>query len=154
MNRHAWILLLPLSAPCLAQSHCDPVDLPHPAAVVLALQKEMREIKLPEMGTGIPPAVSTSMTRLKEALSSISDTALACADSSVDPDALQNQLAQALHANAPEPPDNTVMSNDDHTYDEIIGSFRHNLPVNGTRPPGVPNPPAPPTPTHTPLSPA
>jgi hypothetical protein len=139
MNRHAWILLLSLAAPCLAQSHCDPAALPHSAARVLALQKEMKQIKLPEMDTGIPPAVSAKMTLLKDALSSVSDTTLACAVPSLDPSALQNQLAQALHANAPEPPENTAISADDHRYEEITGSFGHNLRVKVSRPPGVSN---------------
>ncbi len=139
MNRHAWILLLSLAAPCLAQSHCDPYGLPNAASRVLALQKEIEEITLPETDTGISPAVSAKMTLLKDALSSISDIALACANPSIDPSVLENQLAKALHANAPEPPENTAISADDHRYDEITGSYGHNLRVKVSRPPGFAN---------------
>jgi hypothetical protein len=55
----------------------------------------------------------------------------------VDPTELQKYLAQLLRANAPEPADDTVISKDDHRYDEILGSYGHNLRVRVSRPRGV-----------------
>ncbi|MGC1871230.1 MAG: hypothetical protein WA700_09755 [Acidobacteriaceae bacterium] len=88
------------------------------------------------MDETVPPATADKITQLKDALSHVSDAALACANRSVSPIALEKQLAQILHANAPEPASNKVISNNDHRYDEIFGSYGHNLRVKVSRPPG------------------
>jgi hypothetical protein len=103
----------------------------------LALQSELGQTKVDEMDEGIPPVVADKITQLKDALSHTSDAALACAKPSVEPAELQKSLAQVLHANAPEPVGNTVIPKDDHRYDEILGSYGHNLRVQISRPPGV-----------------
>jgi hypothetical protein len=134
MKRLSWILLLPLAAHCHAQNLCNPSSISQAAARVLALQKELGQTKVEEMDESVPPIVADKITQLKDALSRTSDAALACAKPSVDSTELQKQLAHVLHANAPEPPANTVISKDDHRYDEILGSYGHNLRVQVSRP--------------------
>jgi len=89
------------------------------------------------MDEGVPPATAEKIIQFKDALSRASDAALACAEPSVDPIELQKHLAQVLHANAPEPAANTTISKDDHRYDEILGSYGHNLRVQVSRPPSA-----------------
>lgn len=133
MKRMSWILPLSLAVSCPAQNLCNPSALSQAAARVLALQKELGQTKVDETDEGIPPSVADKITQLKDALSRSSDAALACAEPTVDPIELQKHLAQVLHANAPEPPANTVISKDDHRYDEILGSYGHNLRVQVSR---------------------
>jgi len=45
------------------------------------------------------------------------------------------KMAEMLHANSPEPPSNTVISKDDHRFDETFGSYGHNLRIRAERPP-------------------
>jgi hypothetical protein len=137
MKRMSWILPLSLAVSCSAQNLCNPSALSQAAARVLALQKELGQTKVDEMDEGIPPSVADKITQLKDGLSRASDAALACAEPSVDPIELQKHLAQVLHANAPEPAANTVISKDDHRYAEILGSYGHNLRVQVSRPPSV-----------------
>jgi hypothetical protein len=89
------------------------------------------------MDEAVPAAVADKITQLKDALRQVSDVALACAAPTIDPAKLQQSLAQVLHANAPEPDANTVVSKDDHRYDDTFGSYGHNLRVKVTRPPGI-----------------
>jgi hypothetical protein len=137
MKRLPWILLLPLAVYCPAQNLCSPSVLSQAAARVSALQKELGQTKVDEMDEGVPPAVADIITQLKNALSRTSDAALFCAKPSVNPAELQKDLAQMLHANAPEPDENTVMSKEDHRFDEVWGSYGHNLRVQVSRPIGV-----------------
>jgi hypothetical protein len=44
-------------------------------------------------------------------------------------------MAEVLHANPPEPPENSVVSKDDHRFDEALGSYGSNLRVRVRRPP-------------------
>ena len=137
MKRLSWILLLPLAATCFAQNQCNPTSLSQAAARVLALQKELEKTEVGEMDEGVPPSVAHKITQLKDALSRTTDVAMACAKPSVDPSELQKHLAQMLHANAPEPHENTIVSKDDHRFDEVLGSYGHNLRIQVIRPPGV-----------------
>jgi hypothetical protein len=133
MKRLSLILLLFFAAYCPAQNLCNPNTISEAAARVLTIQNEIRQTKVEEMDDNIPPALADKITQLKDALSRISDAALACAKPSVDSSKLQKDIANALHANAPEPPANTSISKDDHRYDEIIGSYGHNLRVKVNR---------------------
>lgn len=136
MKRLSWGLLLLLGISCRAQNHCSPSVLSQTSTRVVALQRELGRTKVGEMDETVPPATANKITQLKDALSRVSDAALACANPSVNPIALEKQLAQILHANAPEPASNTAISNNDHRYDEIFGSYGHNLRVKVSRPPG------------------
>jgi len=89
------------------------------------------------MDTNVPAEARDLITQLKDALSCTADAALAGAGPSADPVELQNRLADALHANPPEPGENTVQSMDDHRFDEANGSYGHNLRVQVTRPSSV-----------------
>jgi len=137
MKRLSWVLLLTPAIYCPAQSLCNPNALSQSAARVLSLRKQLEQTHVGEMDETVPPVTAGEMTQLESALARVADAALACAKPSVDPVELQKQLAQALHANAPEPPPNTVISNNDHRYDEILGSYGHNLRVQAIRPPGL-----------------
>jgi hypothetical protein len=137
MKRLFWLLPVSLVVSCPAQTFCNPGALSQAAAKVLALQKELGQIEVDEMDEAVPPSVSGKITHLKDALSLASDAALSCPEPSIDPIELQKHLAQVLHANAPELPANTVISKDDHRYDEILGSYGHNLRVQVSRPPGL-----------------
>ena len=137
MRRLLCILIMLFAAHCCAQNHCSLSTLSQAADRVSTLRQELGQAKVGEMDDEVPPAVADKITQLKDALSRTSDAALACARPSVDPTELQKSLAQALHANAPEPADKTVISKDDHRYDEIFGSYGHNLRVQVSRPSGV-----------------
>jgi hypothetical protein len=132
-----WILLVSLSIACHAQDRCTANALPEAATRVLALQAEIEQIKVGEMEEGVPPAIANKITQFKDALSHVSDAALACATPSIEPFELESHLAEVLHANAPEPTPNSVISTDDHRFDEILGSYGHNLRVRVSRPPEV-----------------
>lgn len=129
------ILLIPAAIPCWAQD-CS-VSVPQAGARVLALQAELEKLKVSEMEEGVPPTIADNIVQLKDALTSFSQVALSCSNPGIDPTALQKQLADVLHANAPEPPPNTVVSKSDHRYDEIFGSYGHNLRVQVSRPPDI-----------------
>ena len=137
MKHLSWILPLSFAVSCPAQNLCNPNALSQAAARVLILQNELGQTKVDEMDVSVPPTVAVKITQLKDALSHASDAALACAEPSENPIELQKRLAQMLHANAPEPPANTAISKDDHRYDEILGSYGHNLRVQVSRPPAV-----------------
>jgi hypothetical protein len=132
------ILLAPLAITCNVQGQCTAGALPQAAARVIALQLEIEQIKVGEMEEGTPPAIANKITYLKDALSHFSDIALVCAGPSIDPLELEKHLADLLHANAPEPAPNTVISASDHRYDEILGSYGHNLRVQVSRSANVP----------------
>ena len=102
---------------------------------MLALQAEIEQIKVGEMEEGVPPTIANKITHIKDALSQVSDAALACATPPTEPLELEKHLAEVLHANAPEPPPNSAISTNDHRYDEILGSYGHNLRVRVSRPP-------------------
>ncbi len=127
------ILLAPLAITRNVQGQCTAGALPQAAARVIALQLEIEQIKVGEMEEGTPPAIANKITQLKDALSHVSDVALACVGPSVDPLELEKRLAESLHANAPEPAPNTAISANDHRYDEILGSYGHNLRVQVSR---------------------
>jgi len=137
MKRLSWILLLLFAVHCSAQERCTPSTLSQAAVRVLALEKELKQMDVGEEDDDVPPAVADKIIQLKDILSLASDAALTCAKPTVDTTELQGSLARALHANAPEPPENTSISKEDHRYDEILGSFGHNLRVQVTRPPSV-----------------
>ncbi len=139
MKRLSWGLLLLLAIPCRAQNHCSPSVLSQAATRVLALQKELEQTKAADTDDSIPVALQDQITQLKNALSHVSDAALDCAKPSASTIELQRQLAMMLHANSPEPAPNTVISKDDHRYDEIFGSYGHNLRVKVSRPPAFPD---------------
>jgi hypothetical protein len=134
MKRLALILFLIIANCCLAQELCKPNALSQAASKVLTLQEELKQTKVGEMDEGVPSNAAERITRLKYALGIVSDSALACAKPSVDPIELQKHLAEVLHANAPEPPANTAISKDDHRYDEILGSYGHDLRIQVSRP--------------------
>lgn len=104
---------------------------------MLALQAELEKLKVSQMEEGVPPTIADKIVQLKDALTSFSQVALSCSNPAIDPTTLQKQLADVLHANAPKPPSNTVISKSDHRYDEIFGSYGHNLRVQVSRPPGI-----------------
>jgi hypothetical protein len=89
------------------------------------------------MDTTVPAAARDQLTQLKDALSCAADAALAHAGPSVDPVELQSRIADILNANPPEPAENTVVSKDDHRFDETFGSYGHNLKVRVSRPSNV-----------------
>ena len=128
------VLLLSVAFPCCAQGQCSTSVLLEAAAPVLTLQTELEHIKVGETEDSVPPAVADKLVQLRNALSNVSAVALACSTPSVDPTVLQKQLADVLRANAPEPAPNTVISNSDHRYDEVFGSYGHNLRVQVSRP--------------------
>ena len=134
MKRMIWILLPILAACCPAQELCKPGALSLAALQALDFQKELKQTKVAKMDEGVPPDAAEKITRFKHVLSIVSDSALACAKPSVDPIELQKHLAEVLHANAPEPPANKAISKDDHRYDEISGSYGHNLRVQVSHP--------------------
>jgi len=130
---NTWILLACFAIASHAYGQCAAGALPQAATRVKALQLETEQIKVGEMEEGVPPAVADKITQLKDALSHFSDIALACVGPSIDPLELEKRLAESLHANAPEPAPNTVISANDHRYDEILGSYGHNLRVQVSR---------------------
>jgi hypothetical protein len=134
-----WFLLLSVAVPCGAQSTCDSKTLSEGAARVAAVQGELRKVQVGEneIGYGVPPAADSGMREIKDALTRAADSALACAQPLVDTLALQNQLALVLHANPPVPGENTVITKDDHRFDEATGGYGHNLQVRVSRPPRV-----------------
>jgi hypothetical protein len=132
------IALATFVVPCFAQDHCSTDALSKNANRVLALQSELRKTTVEEMDDAVPPSVSVQMTQLKEALSRFSDATISCAKPSIDPAVLQQQLVELLHANAPEPASGSVISNSDHRYDEVLGSYGHNLRVQVSRPAEIP----------------
>jgi hypothetical protein len=118
-----------IAIPCHAQNHCTNDAFSQDASRVLDIQASIRKIEVGDMEDAVPPAVASQMTRVKDALSRFSDAVLSCAKPSIDPATLEKGLAELLHANAPEPQPNTVISKNDHRYDEVLGSYGHNLRV-------------------------
>lgn len=131
------ILALCAAVSCGAQTPCLPGSLDSTASRVRDIQKELEKVPVGEMDTTVPVAARDLLTQLKDALTCASDAALAHAGASVDPAELQKRMADALNANPPEPPANTVVPKDDHRFDEAFGSYGHNLRVRVTRPSGV-----------------
>lgn len=131
------LILLLLAVHCCAQSLCSANALSQAAARVSTLQQELRQAKVDEIDTKVPPAVSDKITKLKDALIRAGDAALTCAKPTVSPAELQKNLARILHANAPEPNESTVQYKDDGGYHEDVGSYGQDLKVQVSRPPGA-----------------
>lgn len=126
-----------ISVVCSAQEHCVVGALPQAASRVQSLRIEIEHVKVADMDVTVPPALAEKIDHLKDALNQVSNAEMACAGPTVSPEELEKQLAEALHANPPEPPPNTVISVSDHRYDEILGSYGHNLRVDVERPRNV-----------------
>jgi len=134
MKSIAWVLVIGCAVSCRAAVPCSPSALSQAAAQATTLQRELENIKVEEMDTAVPADARDLLDRLKDALTHTADAALGCAPPLVNATELQASLAEALHANPPEPPENTVISSNDHRFDEAFGSYGHNLRVRGGRP--------------------
>ena len=120
--------------PCSAQEPCARAQFSDAADRVHRIQEGLKQLKVEEMYTNVPAEARDLITQLKDALSCTADAALAGVAPSVDPVELQQRLAHALNANPPQPPPDSVVRNDDHRFDEALGSYGHNLRVQVTRP--------------------
>ncbi len=130
-----FFLLLVLASVCGAQSSCVREDIARAAKVAATSQAELQKKASSREGDwSIPNGVDDRMRALKDALARTADAALACASQSANPVMLQDDLAKALHANPPQPPSGTSISNNDPRYTEVLGSYGHNLLVQVSRP--------------------
>jgi len=134
MKPAPWILFLLFAACCAAQEPCKPSALSLAASKAATLQKELEQIHVDEMNTDVPPVAAKKITQFKQALSEVSDAALACAKPAIESLEVQKHLAAVLHANAPESPANTVVSSNDPRYDEAFGTYGHNLQIQVSHP--------------------
>lgn len=137
MKSVLWIVVVVFASPCWAHSACDSVAVSRAAAMVARAQQELRQNQVADMDTNVPPAVADQMMRLREALGVASDAVLACEESTVDVNRLRKSLIQTLHASEPVPEGVNSISKGDSGYEEMTGSYGHNLQVEVMRPAAV-----------------
>lgn len=130
-----WGVFLLVAVRCGAQVSCSsPADVSAVAAHVHSVQEKLKQVPADDAETDIPVAVQDQLMQLKDALSNVADSALACAESSVDPAELQKKIAAPIHANQPE----AAAKNGDQSSANS-GAYGQNLIVNVSRPPSFPN---------------
>ena len=130
-------LILCAAVHCAAQVPCSPNVLTSEVARVHSLQEQLKRVQSSEIETTVPAMARDLLMQLKDALSKAADAAMDCAAPSVNTSELETKLAEALNANPPQPPLNTVISKDDHRFDEAFGSYGHNLRVLVSKPPNA-----------------
>lgn len=130
-----WGVLLLIAARCGAQVSCSSsAGLSVAAAHVHSIQEKLKQVPGDDAGTDIPIAARDQLTQLKDALSDVADSALACAESSVDPAELERKIAAPIHANQQEP----VAKNGDQSG-ASSAVYGQNLNVSVRRPSSFPN---------------
>lgn len=130
----AW-LLLGIASGCAAQEPCSQSARAASAAAA-AIRQQLRAVKpATDMDTNIPAAAQTLIPQLKAALVQAAKGTMACHDATIDPKALENEIATTLNANPPQPPPNSVVMNGDPRYPEWLSEeYGSNLLVSVARP--------------------
>ena len=82
-----------------APAACPASALPKAANTVATLRRELHAVAVGEFDPAVPAPVVTQITQLKTALAAAAEAAVACVSPSVTPEALENTLASAPHAN-------------------------------------------------------
>ena len=110
------------SAPLGAQQACSTAAVQRDAAAVAHIRFQLRSIKLNEDAPddGLPAVAQEKVPALKSALVQTTRDVLACNPPSVEPSALQTQIAKLLHANPPQPPPDASVMNGDKRYTEWL----------------------------------
>ncbi len=92
------LLAFGFAIPAAAQTSCTPDALTSTARTVAAVRHKLHEQSVPENDPNVPAQVAAQLGQLKQALASSAEAVFACANGSASPEALQKQLADALHA--------------------------------------------------------
>lgn len=88
-----------LSLSAGAQVACSAGALPEAGKAVAATRHALHTVAVGELDPVVPAPVAAQLGRLKDELAGAAQAAMACAGSTATPEALQQTLAGALHAN-------------------------------------------------------
>lgn len=90
------------------------------------------------MDSSVPVAARSGLLKLKNALSDLAGSVVACASSSVLPSDIQSKIEKLANANLSAPTDVSSLTKDEPPTDETVGSYGDDLQVRVARPANVP----------------
>lgn len=86
-------------SPAQTSIACSSTALPDAAKAVISVRHQLHGVAVGELDPAVPPSVAAQLGQLKDALTASAVAVVSCSPAGITPQALQEALAAALHAN-------------------------------------------------------